>query len=370
MGKEDFGFMGEAIISRMQSYNQLFGKKKKLFTEIITENTIWNIPEAINNEFNVRIFGGGGGFNYYSMTSSSGYSSGPYAYGGYGGWMNNALLKINTLGTVKITIGSGGTGPYSPTSGGTTSFGGYLSANGGSAGGTYNGTGGSGGGCWSTGNNGKNNLNGLNGMQFGGGGGFGAKENITNKARGGYGGKWGGGGGCVSWSTSIGGWNYEKNIRDGYGGNGGYFEYNISKDTIIIHHATKGTIISAGSIEDGTSLITTAMNGKTEPPNRPSLYGKYGCGGGGGYGGCGGNGGSYGGGGGGGYGANGGDGDIAGGGGGGYGGSGAHAKGYNPGGGGGYGLANYGCGGGGSPNIVSNKHGMHGVCIIQYYAYE
>ena len=157
--------MAEAIISR-RGYNA--SGKPELRTETITGSTNWTVPKHVGN-ISVRIFGAGG----------SAYMSGA------GGWMNNGEFNNLTVNqSITITIGKG----KNQSIGGTTSFGTYLSANGG--GGRDGGAGGPGG----------------NGYQFGGG-------------VGGDGGMWGGGGGGYSIGNSV----YKANGSNGgmYGGGGG-----------------------------------------------------------------------------------------------------------------------------------------------------
>lgn len=346
--------MGEAIIARGETVDpKLIPRYSKVLkTEIITENTIWEVPGTciVEEGISVRIFGGGGG--------------GSYSYGGGGGYMNNAILNLNTRDRININIGDGG---KVEKDGGTTTFGNYLSANGGSWHSAITkdnvfawigGCGGSGGGS-----------SGI-GYQFGGGGCSGGTylpNGYKSSMSGGNGGKWGGGGGSFNGPISI---------STGGLGSGGICNHLYATNTI----AQNGTTISNIIFEDLSSAETKGLGGGIG-------------GGGGGYGGCGGNGKSdynkyytgsgwgycYGGcGGGGGYGANGGNGALSsssgnsggGGGGGGYGGKGADATQKLPGGGGGYGSANYGCGGGNSCNKENSWYGMHGVCIIQYYAKE
>ena len=181
----DFCFMGEAIMVSRGGSGGI--KVSKVFkTEIIASTQDYTVPKAINNEFSIRIFGAGGG----------GYGNDDTRGGGGGGWMNNGIIKLNARDIIKITIGSGGN---SQKAGGTSSFGTYLSANGGEGTGfrqAGNGASGGGGLVWRT--------TGGDGYQFGGGGG--------SELRGGNGGKWGGGGGGGS------------NGKYGYqGGNGGYY---------------------------------------------------------------------------------------------------------------------------------------------------
>ena len=349
-------------------------------TEIIIQNKSWEVPNNCNvsRGISVRIFGGG----------ARGLCGGS-------GWMNNAIFTNLQKGQhIEINIGEGSNSG----AGGTTFFGNYLSAIGGSG---YNG--GSGGGM------------GGEGYQFGGGGGYISydKDSYNCFSRnGGNGGKWGGGGGgsggifYFNGAIQSGHRRWRGNGGNGgiggtYGGNGGKgglyapnFHWYVNEDNLnFIFYPTpaeNGTSIGAMSIEDGTSLVRTGkagnfINANIQNPSNTRLNQSIGGAGGGGYGGCGGNSAegpanvedrrnisniyAVGGGGGGGYGCNGGrGGKMYGGGGGGYGCDGA--DGNNGGGGGGYGKAGYGHGGGGSPNIMSNRYGMHGVCIIQYYQNE
>ena len=138
-------YMAEAIISRRGENN----RGPLLKTETIISNREWIVPAAINNEFSIMIFGGGGGGTTVTDESAD-YLMGS---GGGGGWMNTETLTLRENSSIYITIGTGGETKVGydygmiGNSGGTTSFGGYLSANGGE-GATYNkgGNGGSGGG--------------------------------------------------------------------------------------------------------------------------------------------------------------------------------------------------------------------------------
>ena len=180
--------MAEAIISR-RGYNA--SGKPELRTETITGSTNWVVPKYIGN-VSVRIFGAG------ASTYMSGGS----------GWMNNADFNNLTVGqSIQITIGQG----YNASSGGTTSFGTYLSANGGS--GQSGGAGGPGG----TGYQFGGGVGGDGGTWGGGGGGY-AVGNTYKKCSGGNGGTYGGGGGgcpMVSYRYSR--------AADGIGGNGGLY---------------------------------------------------------------------------------------------------------------------------------------------------
>ena len=335
------------------------GAEKVLQTYLITADQDWVVPnDIINNELFVRVIGGGGG--YYN----------PYCCGGGGGWMNNATIKVGAGSVVPIKIGIGG-GNYQ--TGGTTSFGTFISALGGSpASGTSGGSGGAGGysynaqggkgyqfgggaGSWRGGNGGVWGGGGApsgDGGYYGGGAGGGGDNINANAGNGGY---YGGGGGAYN-NYGIGGWYNDNGIwkQSGFGGNGGSNQKrtepengvntigwtNVEKDTNLNRFLT-------GNGEKGTTTIYRY--------NMDNLYNVNFClGGGGGFGGDGGDG-AYGnvgtysdcctGGGGGGYGSKGGYGDVRN----------AYQSYHNNtiGGGGGFG------GGGGSGDYMSWKSGMY-----------
>ena len=406
--------MSEAIISRRGS-KQSSKPSGSLITHIVDDNRIWTVPEGIiNNTISVRLFGGGGGGYSYSGRMDSNQWSYTTRFGGGGGEMNNGEVKLPAGYEVEISIGKGGTGVYYKSTfngvfggtGGTTSFGIWLAANGGGCP-----DGGSGGGTYTdyTYATGKLRYGG-NATQFGGGAGwFGAADQQLHQGtKGGKGGIWGGGGAGLWFGGDGGiygggGWGSEGGGKGGiYGGNGG---------------TGPGVYTINGiSPQDGTNTI----NNKNVPINcqgeglsglnlrrrlgaDDSINNRYG--GGGGYGGNGGTidggGGGYGGngggpftfqynvfigewiGGGGGYGK-GADGGWYYGGGGGYFASGGNGE---AGGGGSYGRG-AGCkiahngnnwltitstvlpamyGGGGSGFYRNIKDGANGICIIQYY---
>ena len=358
--------MAEGIISRRSKSD---GKTSgQLVTELIISNTNWTVPNHKGN-ISVRIFGAGGGGD---------------ASGGGGGWMNNGEFNLNTGLNINIVIGQGGlrTGG----SGGTTTFGTYLSANGGSWGYMSGGDGGSGGGV---GRSGGSSVRGGTGYQFGGGGGG---------TYGGNGGIWGGGGSSSTY--------YRDYYIDGcgcggiYGGGAGCTISNVNHNTpsALSIVGRGGTYGGNGAIIFKSNIVRQAENGTNtigdnNAPSEcqgpglkgidvvPGDTGYYTPSGGGGYGGCGGS--NYGGGGG--YGGNGGN---NGGGGGGYGkgadggtmsgryqdgtltyesgGGGYFSKGRIGGGGYGDGAGTHsaaGPGGGG----YDQYPGGQGICIIQYY---
>ena len=109
--------MSEALICRRGSKGE-DTSSYILQTRTISSNTVWEVPKHAGN-VSVRIFGGGGG--------------GGGMCGGGGGWMNNGEFELSEGQIIDIAIGVGGSkGTFSkPGSGGTTSFGIYLSANGG-----------------------------------------------------------------------------------------------------------------------------------------------------------------------------------------------------------------------------------------------
>lgn len=386
--------MGEAIMASVGRSGILPGIKWKLQTRIYTSNGQFTVPSNIrNNELKVMCYGGG------SSMSGCSWAGGNYNFcGGGGGWMNLKVLNnLNSFTIVNINIGKGGIynrNNGQPIGGGTTFFGNYISANGGS--GKNGGSGGGGGVIGKTMGSTHMEYPGVDGgvgYQFGGGGGGGGISNVsayspsdyydTNYVmcgNGGNGGIFGGGGGCggklFNWSDKTFG------IKNNYGGNGGANGKNGSNGNSINNNYLDNL--------ENLKFINNNCGGIID-----SVY-YYGGGGGGGYGGNGGNGGKAyghtgtiekgsstvgGGGGGGGYGSKGGDANcLAGGGGGGYAGNGA--DGTSPdfsifnndyrspysifgGGGGGYGPSNYGAGGGGT--AINGNNGKDGICIIQYY---
>ena len=202
--------MAEAIISRRAKYLSN-SSSSNLITEIITKSLSYTIPNH-NGNISIRIFGGGGG----------GRNSGA----GGGGWMNNAELDIENSTIVNITIGAGGSGT---TSGGTTSFGTYLSANGGTV--------------RDGGNGGNSGIYGVGG----GGGGYG--KGADGGDGGGLDGTWlgeqspgGGGGGYFSRGSSR-------------GGGGGYFTDAVGEGGAGYGIYAKGAERPSDGSSDGTQGV-------------------------------------------------------------------------------------------------------------------
>jgi len=177
--------------------------------KVFTASGTWT-PDAGTTKIRVRLCGGGGG-------GGGGYADNYVGGGGGQGGRAERLLDIIALGisSVAVTVGLGGT-PGNPSdgsgagmtnggTGGTTSFGAYLSATGGGggyrSGGGDDGWGGTGG----LGSSGDINLRGAVGTQ-------GLREVTTNSNQGGNGG--GEGGGPGAWLAGTAG-------QDGANGGGG-----------------------------------------------------------------------------------------------------------------------------------------------------
>ena len=132
--------MSEAIISKKRINKTVLVPTLK--TEIITSNTNWTVPNHVGN-ISVMVYGGGSSANYCSSVYIAG-------IGGDGGFLNNGSFDINEGNVVPITIGRGGRGGLGnkKSSGGSTSFGTYLVANGASS--SYCGSSGGGSNSWAT----------------------------------------------------------------------------------------------------------------------------------------------------------------------------------------------------------------------------
>ena len=99
-------------------------------TQVFRSSGTWNKPANITY-VRVCVWGGGGGGS--NGVASSGVV--PGGTGGGGGARVSYLFKSACLpNTVAVTVAAGGTGAQTPTAGGTSSFGSYISAYGGGAG--------------------------------------------------------------------------------------------------------------------------------------------------------------------------------------------------------------------------------------------
>lgn len=107
--------------------------------DIITEDQTWTAPEAKDQEFEVSVWGGGG------AGSIATFEEPVTGAGGGSGYMKSGKFTIPSGETVDIKIGQGGKGcigttasafvnAYIGKSGGSTTFGRYLSAGGGQGG--------------------------------------------------------------------------------------------------------------------------------------------------------------------------------------------------------------------------------------------
>lgn len=392
------------------------------YTVLITKSGTWKNPFSTELPVKVLCFGGGGGA--YSTLFGNYDEVKIYGGGGGGGHMASGSYTLSANESVFVTIGTAGTsglqGTANTSNGGTTSFGTYLRANGGS--GASNVSSAAGGGT----GGGKFYGPGGDGTYGGGGGGGGAMYKMTNTdtaslsgnrgGKGGNGGTYGGGGGggggsgasginsasgAGSLTAALGGVGGSSTEElGGAGGNGGAggvyttlptYGMDGEDGTNTNTQSTlefRGSGLHGNSGDGGTSSLVASSSGTT---TIRASGGGGGGGGGGGFGGSGGKGGNGGnanhtyptsiamgggygggGGGGGGYGAMGGVGNSYGngGGGGGYGGRGLDAAATAPGGGGGYGIDNYGAGGRGSqddPNYIAAKSG---VVVITYTVKE
>lgn len=116
--------------------------------DIITEDQQWRAPVARDQQFNVTVYGGGGSGSY----GSSIFDANTGGAGGGSGERKDGSFTIDEGTEVECRVGMGGKGIKNATkvcdyagysigkSGGTTSFGAYISANGG-LGGYFNNSG-------------------------------------------------------------------------------------------------------------------------------------------------------------------------------------------------------------------------------------
>ena len=274
--------MSEVMISR-RGGSSSSGSGSILHTEYITFSQNWVVPSGVkNNEYSVRIFG-------------SGASYGREDNGGGSGWMNNDVFTNLIPGQlISIYIANAINGG----SGESSSFGSYLSANGGKsqnggAGGVYRydkggigyqfgggvGNYGGDGGVWGGGGGGW--WNGGKGGTYGGGGG------TCINGGGGNGGTYGGGGGGgISRTMSK---FYGPGGNGGtYGGNGGYTDNVQLFNNLRLYYTNSTNGINTSTwtnvFNDGNGYFRGwGIGGDFRTTNSYNV-----CGGGGGYGGNGG----------------------------------------------------------------------------------
>jgi len=285
-----------------------------LLFDIIRVSGVWTAPKAKNQAFRVFCVGGGGGGGDGTLSSSRG-------GGGGGGYVSIADLRIPEGTQVSVVCGAGG---GAGGDGGATSFGDYLSAEGGKKG-TYAKEA-NGGGSGGNGGSGGGSAGGTagNGSDYGGGGGAAvAKEDKTSVSKGGDGGLYGGGGGAGGHGSLYVG---TGGSGGAYGGNGGGRKSpgQNAKERLsvsIVDALFDCTALRNSGNYTGGSISSVANSygggGGAGVKSDGGTGGRYSGGGGGGFGGRGGNGADYGGGGGGGFFGNGGNGANRGGGGGG-----------------------------------------------------
>lgn len=159
--------MGESIISRhggQQSSLEEYEKYKD-FNAIVLSNTTFVVP--IDGTYHINCIGGGGGGGFSQTDGTTRYAC-CLGGGGGSGYFKTADIKLKKYQAISITIGSGGAAGTQQTShggtGGTTSFGTYLSAAGGQGG--FRPAAESGGYVLYTGGNGGNGgVNGKNGFK-------------------------------------------------------------------------------------------------------------------------------------------------------------------------------------------------------------
>ena len=323
---------------------------RNLVIQKITRDCTWTAPTAVSQRFLVFAVGGGGG------GGKNGANQGTYyAGGGAGGYVVRKELLLTKGKTVSITCGAGGIGAdemsYNGADGGTTSFGTYLTAAGGTGGSAF-GEGGSGG----AGGGGGGYAAGGNGSTYGGGGGGGFGEGAGNGGNGGI----NGGGGGAGYGASAGTGGSKGGAGGAYGkiGTDGTF---FNED--LAYLLFQSPLLNGSEGGNATDYQTGGGGGAgfggnggdgSERGDYQSLYHYGGGGGGGGYCGNGGKGGLGGGGGAGGYGGHGGKGSIGGGGGGGL-----FANGAD-------GTETVAGGGGGIEDAIGANGGRGGVYILYF----
>lgn len=231
---------------------QGWGKKRVFKTEVIKESTGWTVPD-VDGPVNVRIFGGGAGgqaekttfFNFFFYDGGC---------GGGGGHMATKDIMLTRGKNVLITIGKGGAKGAGNgdgemgAAGGTSSFGTYISANGGQC--PNGGSGGGGGQVYSYGGTasyggagGSKGNKGSNGIAAAGGKGLGGD----------YGGDAGGGGGGYGGNGGGG--------SSGGGGGGGGYGLNGNGSSAGTNNKAGWAAGGCGAINDDNAVGTDGGSG-------------------------------------------------------------------------------------------------------------
>lgn len=106
-----------------QAYNPITGVFGTGNVQFFTSSGVWEVPSGIG-KVRVRVWGGGG----------PSFSNATYAGGSGGGFAFKTIYNLAGVASIVVTVGNGGiTSSGTPVSGGTSSFGSYCSATGGSA---------------------------------------------------------------------------------------------------------------------------------------------------------------------------------------------------------------------------------------------
>lgn len=176
--------MGEALMFRAGGGSGGdSGGSWELCTQIYEQNSTFTMPYNVKDgQVYVRIFGAGGGGIGKVEWNTTWYEDLICGAGGGGGYMNNGWVTLGAGVTVQVNIGKGA----KSAAGGTSTFGTYLSAAGGSAGVSSAGKDNGGDGASGGGGNGwGSDVFGGRGYQFGGGGGRYPFNDGNNRGQGG-----------------------------------------------------------------------------------------------------------------------------------------------------------------------------------------
>lgn len=193
-------------------WSRLVSFQKKFKSELFSETTTWTVPSGIVGNVRVIVYGGGGSGAPMSYNGGGG--------GGAGGEKNEWTGFLAAGSSHSVVAGKGGASVNAipGNAGGSSAFGGLLSANGGGGAG-HSGSGFSGGNGGSGGGSGGTTLEGGTGSQFGRGGGSSGRlqptagvDTTTTETAG------------IAKGTGAAGTGYTQNSSSiiGHGGGGGY----------------------------------------------------------------------------------------------------------------------------------------------------